>query len=139
MFWLVRACVCVCVCVREKGVRTGEEIGLCILWMDYKQHRSPDLEHIRIPYRTGPVLHSCSCQACSRDEAGKIRSYKPKNIIIFKPVNTPPKKMSRNQVGQQANFVGETVDAKGIEVQRRFTSFLNECVHPHMLCPCSHL
>jgi hypothetical protein len=31
-----------------------------------------------------------------------------------------------NQVGQQANFVGETVDAKGIEVQRRFTSFLNE-------------
>jgi len=32
----------------------------------------------------------------------------------------------RGQVGQQANFVGETVDAKGIEVQRRFTAFLTE-------------
>ena len=30
------------------------------------------------------------------------------------------------QTAQQSNFVGETVDAKGIEVQRRFTAFLNE-------------
>ena len=32
------------------------------------------------------------------------------------------------QTAQQSNFVGETVDAKGIEVQRRFTAFLNEWV-----------
>ena len=32
----------------------------------------------------------------------------------------------RGQTAQQANFVGETVDAKGIEVQRRFSTFLNE-------------
>ena len=71
------------------------------------------------PSPSPPLAVSFACRRLSRVAVSHSR-------VSPRRLSSAMSNSRGGQTAQQSNFVGETVDAKGIEVQRRFTAFLNE-------------